>query len=357
MRLLLLLAAALSWSAPCTTPTSACVQWVQPPLPASRLRVYSSYPLESPNEQITRAFIVLHGTSRDADDYFQTALAAAFLADGLKDTLIIAPRFAASSGDTGNGVGSCRDALAPREADWGCEVQRPNSWRSGGPELGGKGLTSYDYMDELLSLIAKKAVFPNLRSIVLAGHSAGAQFVIRYQMSNRVHDSLRVPVSYIVANSSGYPYLDERRPTATAMPPDVAAAAPGYASAPSKNPPPPFSLFADARNCGAFNDWPYGLKNRVGYSSKVSDEELKRQIVERPMTFLLGEYDILPLAGFDNPCPAMAQGPTRLARGLVFNKYLEEQFQARHSAVVVPLCGHNARCMFTANDVLPLLFP
>jgi hypothetical protein len=24
---------------------------------------------------------------------------------------------------------------------------------------------------------------------------------------------------------------------------------------------------------------------------------------------------------------------------------------------VVPLCGHNARCMFTAEPVLPLLFP
>src|SRR3954454_7003355 len=154
MLFLLLLAAALSWSAPCTTPTSACVQWVQPPLPAPRLRVYSSYPLESPNEQITRAFIVLHGTSRDADDYFQTAFAAAFLADGLKDTLIIAPRFAASTGDTGDGVGSCRDALAPGEADWDCEVQRPNSWRSGGTESGGKSLTLYDYIDQLLSLIS-----------------------------------------------------------------------------------------------------------------------------------------------------------------------------------------------------------
>jgi hypothetical protein len=32
-------------------------------------------------------------------------------------------------------------------------------------------------------------------------------------------------------------------------------------------------------------------------------------------TSLVGEYDTLPLAGFDASCPAMAQGPSRLARG------------------------------------------
>jgi len=100
--------------------------------------------------------------------------------------VIIAPRFGASSGDTGNGGGACRDTLAQGEADWNCEVQRPNSWRSGGSELGGKGVTSYDYIDELLHLLSRREIFPNLRAIVFAGHSAGAQFVIRYQMSNRI---------------------------------------------------------------------------------------------------------------------------------------------------------------------------
>jgi hypothetical protein len=160
-----------------------------------------------------------------------------------------------------------------------------------------------------------------------------------------------------VANSSAYPYLDERRPTATALPRDVAAAAPGYYPVPASDPPPAFASFGDARNCGTFDDWPYGLKKRVGYSSKVDDAQIKSRIVARPVTFLLGEYDILPLAGFDGSCPAMAQGPTRLARGLAFSRYLHEQYQAHHSAVIVPLCGHNARCIFTANTVLPLLFP
>ena len=53
----------------------------------------------------------------------------------------------------------------------------------------------------------------------------------------------------------------------------------------------------------------------------------------------------------------MAQGPTRLARGEAYAKYVNEKFGAKHAALVVPLCGHNARCMFTAEPVLPILFP
>ncbi len=53
----------------------------------------------------------------------------------------------------------------------------------------------------------------------------------------------------------------------------------------------------------------------------------------------------------------MAQGPTRQARGQAFGKYVNEKLGAHHLVVIVPECGHNARCMFTAEDALPLIFP
>jgi len=40
-----------------------------------------------------------------------------------------------------------------------------------------------------------------------------------------------------------------------------------------------------------------------------------------------------------------------------FGKYVSERLGAKHEIVVAPLCGHNARCMFTADIALPLLFP
>jgi hypothetical protein len=84
---------------------------------------------------------------------------------------------------------------------------------------------------------------------------------------------------------------------------------------------------------------------------------LKQQIIARPVTYLLGEIDILPLGGFDGSCPAMAQGPTRLARGQAFGKYIDEKYGAKHKIQEVHLCGHNARCMFTAEEALPIIFP
>jgi hypothetical protein len=99
------------------------------------------------------------------------------------------------------------------------------------------------------------------------------------------------------------------------------------------------------------------MQNRSGYVTGQSDEQLRRQLAARPVTYLLGELDILPLGGFDGSCAAMAQGPTRLARGQAFAKYVNEKLGGQHTVTVVPLCGHNARCMFTANAALPLIFP
>jgi hypothetical protein len=84
---------------------------------------------------------------------------------------------------------------------------------------------------------------------------------------------------------------------------------------------------------------------------------LKKQLVVRPTTYMVGEIDILPLGGFDSSCPAMAQGPTRRARGEAFAKYVNEKYGAPHKIALVSLCGHNARCMFTADPSLAILFP
>ena len=53
----------------------------------------------------------------------------------------------------------------------------------------------------------------------------------------------------------------------------------------------------------------------------------------------------------------MAEGPSRLARGQAYFKYVREKLGANHTLTVVPLCGHNDRWMFTADISLPILFP
>jgi hypothetical protein len=329
MRVLaLLLVSAAAYAQPCITATEACTGWVTLAGGPSRSMIYRTYSLDVRNEKITRALIVIHGTNRDADNYFRNALAAAFLGAALDDTAVIVPRIASSDGR------GCQDKLAPNEVSYSCNG---DSWRSGGVSGKNDKLTSFDFVDEILRKLARKEAFPNLKAIVVAGHSAGGQFVTRYEMSNHVHETLGLPVTYVVANPSSYAYLDNTRPAG-----ENAAT---------------FRPFGDGRNCTTYDHWPYGLQGRTGYNSKESDDQLKKQLAARPTTYLLGEIDILPLGGFDGSCPAMAQGATRRARGEAFAKYVKEKFGANHKVQIVSECGHNARCMFTSEEALPILFP
>jgi hypothetical protein len=309
---------------PCTTATPTCTEWVNLDEQARAL-LYRTYPLGKKNDKITRALIVVHGAGRDADNYFRTALAATFLAGAFEDTIVIAPRFASNNGRV------CNDKLAEKEINWSCSG---DSWRSGGVATGNDKLTSYDLMDEILRKLARKETFPNLKVIVVSGHSAGGQYVTRYEMANRVHDTLGIPINYVVSNPSSYAYVDPERPAGSEL-----------------------RAFGDARNCTTYDNWPYGLKSRSGYTANIPDDQLKKQLAARGVTYLLGELDILPLGGFDSSCPAMAQGPTRLARGQAFANYVNQKYKAQHKVLVIPLCGHNARCMFTAELALPILFP
>jgi pimeloyl-ACP methyl ester carboxylesterase len=324
---LIVLVPAVATAEPCTKGTAACTEWVTLGRGPERSLVYRSHPLNGRNEQVTRALVIVHDTARDAAAYFRTAVAAAGLAGAADDTLLISPRFASRSG-----VG-CTDTLAVNEVNWPCEG---NSWRSGG-EAAGSGLTSFDLADEVLRRIARKSVFPNLRAIVVAGHSAGGQFVTRYGMANRVHETLGIPVSYVVANPSSYAYPGPDRPM-------------------TANGRIEFGAFSD-RSCGVYDRWPYGLADRTGYAEKTSAAQLRKQLVSRPTTYLLGELDVLPVGAFDASCAAMAQGPTRLARGRAFAAYVNQRLQGTHAITVVPGCGHDPTCMFAAAPALRALFP
>ena len=189
-----------------------------------------------------------------------------------------------------------RDKLAPNELNWISEFGARH-WNAGGFAINAK-VTSYEVIDEILRKLARKDVFPNLKTIVVAGHSSGGQFVSRYQMVNRVHGQLGVKVTYLVSNPGAYTYLDNQRPTASAIPPNVSSSVSGFIPMSTAKPPPPFVAYPDARHCTTYDTWPYGLKDRVAYAAQSPEEQLKKQAVSRPTTFLLGELDILPLGQF-----------------------------------------------------------
>lgn len=331
--------------APCTRPTMECTRWVLLHGGPARIRVFATYPLDQRNAAITRALVMVHGAGRNADHYFETSTAAGFLADALGNTIILAPRFAASN-----------DTVAANEVLW---PNRHENWRSGGMVEADTSLTSFDAMDQIVRTLADKKVFPNLTHIVVAGHSAGGQFVTRYEMTNTIDDGkLGVQLSYVVANPSSYawPVAERPRPVGDAYP----FTADDEALGPDGEKVHGDFTFGMPRGAElpTYDDWPSGLEKRTGYSARLTEDQLRRQLAERTTTYLLGQVDVLPLGGFDSSPNAMAQGPTRRARGEAFYKYVTEKMGAEHSAaIIVPECGHNDRCIYTTDVVFPAIFP
>ena len=348
----LLLAALLLFSlpvfgqkAPCLTATVACADWVTFHGGPARSMVYTSYPLSAPNPAIRRALIMVHGTNRNADHYFATATTAAFLGKALNDTVVIAPSFLSADAH-------CNDKLQPNEVSWSCGG---DSWRSGGMSTSNKNLSSFDFVDELLRRLADKKVFPNLTQVVIAGHSAGGQFVARYEMANRVHGTLGITISYAVSNPSSYAWPDATRvlPSGDGVPENEVGA--WKEDTPHHD----FSFGSfDATKAPTYDKWPYGLEDRTeGYTVGMSDEQLRKQLVSRPTTYLLSQVDTLPLGGFDGSPNAMAQGATRRGRGEAFVTYINQKLGASSKVMIVPECGHNDRCVYTTDAVLPIIFP
>jgi hypothetical protein len=60
---------------------------------------------------------------------------------------------------------------------------------------------------------AAATAFPNLASVTLVGHSAGAQSLQRYAGANK----LSMPVKYILANAGTYMYLTDERISRSAL--------------------------------------------------------------------------------------------------------------------------------------------
>ncbi len=328
---------------PCTKAVAACERWVTFGKGPARSMVYATYALDTPNANLTRALIMVHGAGRNADHYFETANAAGFLAGALDNTLIIAPHFIAG-----------QDKPAANEVMW---PEGGTSWRAGGMSPNYPTISSFDFLDELVRALSNKKNFPKLTHIVIAGHSAGGQVATRYGMVNKVHDTQGVALSYVVANPSSYAWPSTVRPlpTGDANPVDADKAALGrdgekvhskYEYGP-----------ADVAKAPNYNRWPAGLEQITGYAAGMDTAQLVRQLVKRPVTYLLGQVDVLPLGGFDGSPNAMAQGPTRRARGEAFFKYVNETLGAKHHAIIVSECGHNDRCVFTTDVVLPVIFP
>ncbi len=331
-RFLFVTAAVLSNQAPAHAagPTSICdnIWSVNSDGNTGSLRYCNNYSLDASNSDIERAVIVIHGTNRNADVYYENILNAAINAEAEDNTMIIAPQFLTD------------DDLVKL----GLPEDEYLSWSSGGWKSGSSNsdpfrYSTYSIVDDMIATLTNSDLFPNLREIVVAGHSAGGQFVNRYAASTQVEPE-GVRVKYVVANPSSYLYLDGKRVVKGTLD--------------------KFEI-PDAETieaCSRYNEWRYGLDDLFDYPARVGADGIRDQYKDRDVVYLLGSEDNdRNYSSLAKGCRAMLQGSQRLERGTIYFNYLEDFYGARtHRKVIVEGVEHSNGDMFNSPEGREELF-
>jgi hypothetical protein len=277
-------------------------------------------------DDVTRAIIVIHGWPRRDLRGGEHAVKAA--GDAARGTIVITPQFL-----------SAKD-IAAHHLPGTILRWREGGWQKGEPSEDSAAVSSFQVVDQIFWRLADRAIFPNLNTIVLAGHSAGGQFVQRYAAIGRGDAELGIApihVRYVVANPATYLYFTDDRPNSAG----------GFA---------PFNAAA----CPGFNHWSYGLQGGVpSYASALpAFATVKARYLRRDVVYLLGTADDDPQAdGLDRSCAGEAQGATRLARGLAYNAYVRMlDPKAKQRVLQVRGVGHHSHPMFSSACGLAALF-
>lgn len=286
------------------------------------LPLYVSSDWSKPEPNITRAVIVLHGRLRNADVYYRSAKTAQAAAGAPgQATIMIVPQFLSQMDVEAYHLPA--DTLR-----WTLE-----GWEGGDDATGPQPASSFEALDAILARLADRKLFPNLRDVVVAGHSGGGQVVQRYAIAGRGEAPLteaHIAVRYVVANPSSYAYFSDQRPE-----PEIAA------------------------SCTGYDNWKYGMQARPDYLAKPTPAALEEAYVARRVIYLLGTEDTNPNhPALDKSCMAEAQGPYRYARGHSYAATMAKRDRGtpNHHLFDVAGVGHDGDKMLTSPCGLHALF-
>jgi hypothetical protein len=304
----------------CTAAGPACLQRFEVN-PGLFVQYYRSFEIARLNPQIRRVLIIVHGLDRNSGSLFTTGILVAEARNNLRETLVLSPYFQALD-----------DNPSPDEYYWAT-----GGWARGHLSLTGgptPRVSSYEVVDRILRVMADTSVVPALEEVVVAGHSAGGQYVHRFASGSPVENEIpRLQYRYAVANPSTFLYLGPERPDGQGgfAVPDVAA-------------------------CPDYNRWHRGLEDRNTYMNRLTPEEIRGHLVGRDLRILMGTADT-GTADLDMTCGGMLQGEHRYDRGLNIMAYMEGFFPGHgHRDYPVWGVGHSSRQMFTSFSGLRAIY-
>lgn len=288
------------------------------PIGGAELPVFVSQDWSHALPGVRRAVIVVHGYQRNAADYARNMLAFGPPAD----TVVVAPQFLAPE-----------DVAAHRLPDTVLRWDR-EQWSDGDPAQGPTPLSAFDGFDAILARLSDRAIFPDLSQIVLAGFSAGGQFVQRYAAVGKgelAFGRAGLAMRYIVGSPGTYAYFGGERPL-----PDGT-----------------FGAFPGAPACPDYNRWKYGfaggLPPYVATAANAGVAALERRYAARDIVYLVGEDDTDPNHRLLNKtCAGEAQGSTRFARMRFFFADMKQRDGSalKHRLWVIDGAAHDEAKVF-----------
>jgi pimeloyl-ACP methyl ester carboxylesterase len=268
---------------------------IKTPQGAAEMPLDLSLDWDKPQPQVVRAVVVFHGKGRDVDGYYHASLKAAERAGpgAAATSVVVAPQFL-----------NVEDALA-HNLPGNVLRWRQGAWEAGKDAAGPFAESAYSVIDAIVEHLADRQIFPNLKVIVLAGHSGGGQAVQRYAVVGQAEQiaGAGVRLKYVVANPSSYLYLGDERPVFDKQ---------------------RFRFEkANVDACPDVNHWKYGpVEAREAYverSAAAGWQRLEDGFARKDVTYLLGTADIDPHEkDLDTDCAAEMQGPNRFLRGQAY---------------------------------------
>jgi pimeloyl-ACP methyl ester carboxylesterase len=171
------------------------------------------------NQWVKRAVIVIHGLLRDPWDYEQDMLHALTLANSRDNNInkdavsVVAPYFP-SGADKGTAYPWVEGLRGGRQSITNALVWSGSQWSAGGNNQyphASRNISSYHVLDEMIRAYLDASQFPEMRQIVLVGHSLGGQMLQRYAVIGEQLNP-RIPITYWVGNPDSYSWMSPSRP-------------------------------------------------------------------------------------------------------------------------------------------------
>jgi cyanophycinase len=286
------------------------------------LTYFSTHKIDKIQPKIKRLVIVVHGALRNGHDYFDDTVIAAKKLSVENTTLIIAPTFRKITDEREDG-----------ELYWGRKWY--TKWKYGYKSEDSDRISSFSVMDKLILKIANSNSFPNLKSIIVTGHSAGGQFTQRYGIATKIGKELLQTFTIVPSNPSSYMYLDDVR----------------YHFSDGN-----FEIAQRQKDCTGFNHYIYGPIDRAEYMQRYNLSELRENFKNQKIIYLMSEED-KGVDSLDRSCEAMTQGRNRFERAKNYFYYVKKNITSdQHRFVSIPLIGHEHVDVYQSKEAAHLIF-